>query len=136
MQQIDFKGPFNFHDENSIFHELTEGINGVYLWCIQISDNTYRVYYAGEAIDIKKRMHVHLKNLLSGNYSGHCIDSLKNNKIVIMHRATEGMIPRFAHIDARSFNQGFAKSLYLFYAKLPDLENKSDTKWLRCRFET
>lgn len=133
---IEFNGPFSFYGEDSIFDEITQIINGVYLWCVKISDNLYRVYYVGEAVDIKNRMYGHLKHLLAGEYSGHCLDSLKNNKIVIMHRATEGMIPRFSHIGSKLFNQEFSKQLYLFYAKLPNLETADDTKWLRCRYET
>lgn len=136
MKTIELKGPFSFYDEISIFKEIRDIVNGVYLWCVKISEHEYRVYYVGEAVDIKKRMRDHLKNLLAGKYSGHCLESLKNCKVIIMHRATEGMIPRFSHIDAKSFNHEFSRGLYLFYAKLPDLENTYDTKWLRCRFET
>ncbi|MDO9475901.1 MAG: hypothetical protein Q7L07_04240 [Pseudohongiella sp.] len=136
MTQIEFKGPFNFYDVNSIFSESTATINGVYLWCVKISDDVYRVHYVGEAADIKKRMRTHLDFLLGGRYSGHCIDSLKNNKLVIMHRATEGMIPRFSHLDSKAFNQEYSKKLYVFYAEIPILEDTYNTKWLRCRFET
>lgn len=136
METLEFRGPFKFQGENSIFNDITEVISGVYLWCVKNDDDSFRVYYVGEAVNIKQRMYTHLKYLLEGKYTGHCIKSLKNNIQILMHRAGEGMIPRFSHIDRNEFNKEFADNLYLFYAPLPTKGEKNEDKWLRCRFET
>jgi hypothetical protein len=136
MKNIELKGPFKFEDENSIFDEITGIVNGVYLWCIKVNINTYRVYYVGEAVDIRKRMSSHLKNRLSGKYTGHDLDSLKNNIRIVNHRADEGMVPRFSHIDRKKYNQEFADNLYLFYSELPVTGDSNADKWIRCRYET
>lgn len=136
MSDLEFKGPFKFEGDNSIFDEITKSINGVYLWCIKTDDNIFRVYYVGEAIDIKNRMHDHLKNQIAGMYTGHCLESLKKNIRVLMHRANYGMIPRFSHINRKEYNKKLADNLYLFYSELPVVNDKSNDKWLRCRYET
>lgn len=136
METLKFRGPFKFEGESSIFNNITDVINGVYLWCVKNDDNSFRVYYVGEAVNIKQRMHTHLKNLLEGKYTGHHIASLKNNIQIVMHRAGEGMIPRFSNMNRDEFNKDFAANLYLFYAPLPLGGDKNEDKWLRCRLET
>lgn len=136
MDKLEFRGPFKFEGESSIFNDIRGVISGVYLWCVKNDDDSFRVYYVGEAVDIKQRMLTHLKNLLEGKYTGHRIESLKNNIQIIMHRAGEGMIPRFSDMDRVEFNKDFAANLYLFYAPLPLEGDKNEDKWLRCRFET
>ena len=135
LETIEFKGPFGFDGPDSIFDELTDGVNGVYLWCVRIGDNRYRVYYVGEAADVKNRMSQHRKNFLAGKYSGHCVDALvtKNVKI-LMHRPHEGMVPKFSHIDRKSFIKSLMASMHLFYASLQGEEQ--DKKQFRCRVET
>ncbi len=136
MDKYEFKGPFKFEGENSIFDEISDVVNGVYLWCVKNNEGSYLVYYVGEAVDIKNRMYDHLKNQLEGKYTGHCPDSLKNNVCVLMHRAGVGMVPRFSHMDRKAYNQNLIDNLYLFYLPLPENGQKEDDKWLRCRFET
>ena len=136
MDSLNLKGPYKFIGEPSIFDALDEGVNGVYLWCVKTDDDLFRVYYVGEAIDIKKRMRVHLGNQRSGKYTGHNIGKLKENIRILMHRAKEGMIPRFSHIDSESYNKEIAENLYLFYSQLPTAATHHDSKWLRCRYET
>lgn len=134
---IEFKGPFGFFGENSIFAKLNEVVNGVYLWCVHLDDHRYRVYYVGETGDVKNRISNHLKSFMSGEYAGHCLKSLKENVRILMHRAHEGMVPRFSHIDAKTFNEDLAKAMHLFYASVPKTGNgDADDKWLRCRIET
>ena len=135
-ETLKLKGPFKFNGNSSIFDEITDVVNGVYLWCIKVSDDSFRVYYVGESIDIKDRMYTHRKNQLSGKYTGHCVQSLKNNIREIMHRAESGIIPRFSEIDRNVFNQEFLDSIYLFYLPITTSGNKDADKWHRCRFET
>tara|TARA_Y100000589_G_scaffold259055_1_gene248545 strand:- start:594 stop:1112 length:519 start_codon:yes stop_codon:yes gene_type:complete len=113
-----------------------EQISGIYLWCIKGDDDVFRVYYVGEAQDIKDRLYVHLSNHLKGLYAGHCVDSLKNNVKILMHRAAEGMIPRFSDIDAQEFNKDFVNNIWIFFATIPDVGEQNENKWNRCRFET
>lgn len=113
-----------------------EQISGVYLWCIKADDNVFRVYYVGEARDIKDRLNVHLSMLLKGKYTGHHIDSLKNNVKILMHRAEEGMVPRFNNIDANEFNKELARNIFIFFAQISDIGDQNINKWNRCRFET
>jgi len=136
MDNIMLKGPYKFEGENSIFEEISDIVNGIYLWCIRINDNAFRVYYVGEAVDIRKRMRSHLKNRLAGKYTGHDLDSLKDNVRILKHRADEGMVPRFSHIDRKEFNQEFSDNLHLFYSPLPISGDKNADKSLRCRYET
>lgn len=98
MKKISFKGPFKLIGEPLVF-EYTNQVNGVYLWCVKTDDGIFRVYYVGEAENIGTRLKTHLKNHINGRYSGHCIESLKNNIKILMHRADEGMIPKFSDID-------------------------------------
>jgi hypothetical protein len=135
VETIEFKGPFGFDGPDSIFNELTDGVDGVYLWCVKIGDSRYRVYYVGEAVDVKNRLSQHRKNFLAGKYSGHCLDSLVTKKVkILMHRPYEGMVPRFSHIDRKSFIERLMANMHLFYAPLPGKEK--DGKEFRCRVET
>lgn len=136
MDEYKFKGPFKFEGKDSIFDEITSVVNGVYLWCVQNNNGSFLVYYVGEAIDIKKRMYDHLKNQLEGKYTGHCPDALKKNIRILMHRAGLGMVPRFSHIDTKTYNKNFIDNLYLFYLPLPASGKREEDKWFRCRFET
>ncbi len=136
VSQLEFKGPFKFEGDSSIFNEISKPINGVYLWCIKIDDNSYRVYYVGEAIDVKNRLSNHLTNQITGMYTGHCLESLKKNIRILMHRANDGMIPRFSEVNREQYNKELVDNLYLFYSELPVVNNKNDDKWLRCRYET
>lgn len=136
MDEIKFKGPYKFSGKSSIFDEISSVINGVYLWCIKSDNNSFRVYYVGESVDIKKRMYDHRKNQLEGKYTGHSIDALRKNIRILMHRAGDGMIPRFSKMDRASFNKNLTDNLYLFYSELPTTGVKEDDKWLRCRLES
>jgi len=135
MNKISFMGPYKLAGDPLIFEKI-ENINGVYLWCVKGSDCVYRVYYVGESQDIKARMYDHLKKHLNGMYTCHCMESLKSNIKILMHRAGEGMIPRFSHLDASEFNKKFVEDLYIFCAELPVNGDTRTNKELRCRFET
>jgi len=87
MESIEFKGPFTFEGKDSIFEvDSNVNVNGVYLWCVKSDTDLFRVYYVGESKDIKRRLHDHLIKQRNGLYSGHCIESLKNNIKILMHR--------------------------------------------------
>ncbi|WP_395399179.1 hypothetical protein ACHMW6_19805 [Pseudoduganella sp. UC29_106] len=134
-EEISFKGPFKFVGEPCIF-DAGHKVNGVYLWCVKSSDKVFRVYYVGEAENINVRMNVHLQYQLNGKYIAHCPERLRENIKVLMHRAAEGMLHKFSHIDAGEFNRKFIQESWIFFAELPVTGNSSDDKWLRCRFET
>lgn len=135
MKRIDFVGPFKLEGEPSVFDNIGQ-MNGIYLWTVKGDDNVFRVYYVGETQDVKARMYKHRANHLKGVYAGHCIDSLKSNVKILMHRAGEGMIPRFSHLDSSDFNKRFVESIYVFCAEIEVFEDSKLDKWHRCRFET
>ena len=135
MQKITFIGPYKLVGGPLLLDDIGN-VNGVYLWCVKSPQDIYRVYYVGEAQNIKNRMDEHLKKHLSGLYDGYSIDSLKSNIKILMHRAGEGMIPRFSHLDASEFNKEFVEEIYVFYAEIPATSDVQADKRLRCRFET
>ncbi|MBL4608609.1 MAG: GIY-YIG nuclease family protein [Pseudomonadales bacterium] len=94
MDKLEFIGPYKFEGSDSIFDGIDEVISGVYLWCVKTNDESFKVYYVGEAADIKKRMREHYKNQLSGKYTGHCLDSLKNNAVILV---TTQLTLKFVH---------------------------------------
>lgn len=135
MESVDINGPFTFRGPNSIFEHLDGPVHGFYFWCVHVRDTFYRAYYVGEAVDVAGRLRTHLKLQLDGMYTAHCLDGLRKNVQILMHRPIDGMVPRFRHLDSTQFNSDFLDSIALFYAELPRSGESSTDKWLRCRYE-
>ena len=135
MEELKLKGPFKFQDQNIVFDNIEEGTQGVYLWCVKSSQNLYRVYYVGEAINIKKRLRDHLKAQLAGKYTVHDPQKLKENILVLTHRANEGMVPRLSHLSPKETNQEFIDNIYLFIGELKEEATSEDNKVKCCRYE-
>ncbi|WP_246166695.1 hypothetical protein [Marinobacter salinexigens] len=135
METLEVHGPFSFRGENSIFDHSEAWVNGFYIWCVEVKPSYYRAYYVGEALDVAQRHKRHLRDCLKGNYQAHCLDGLRRNQSILMHRPGDGMIPRFAHIDREEFNNDFIDNMHLFFAELPKTGDKKADKLLRCRYE-
>ena len=135
MDTLEVQGPFSFRRDNSIFDHPEAWVNGFYIWCVHVGDSLYRAYYVGEAVDIATRHRTHLRDSLRGNYQAHCLDGLRRNQSILMHRPGDGMIPRFAHIDREKFNNEFVDNTCLFFAEIPKIGDKKADKLLRCRYE-
>lgn len=135
MNRVEIQGPFSFRGDSSILSHRAARVNGFYIWCVHVRDSLYRAYYVGEAADVASRHKTHLRDCLNGNYQAHCLDGLRRNQSILMHRPGDGMIPRFAHIDRDKFNNEFVDSMCLFFAEIPKTGDKQADKLLRCRYE-
>lgn len=135
MDKLHFYGPYRMVGEPLLFDNMDQ-VSGIYLWCVKSDEGVFRVYYVGEAHDIKHRHYDHLSKQLKGLYVGHCIDALKRNVKILMHRGADGMVPRFSNIDANKFNEDFVGNIWVFFAPIPDVGERSDNKSNRCRYET
>lgn len=131
MTVIHMKGPFRFTGDDASIDDIPAGINGIYLWCVRAPEGFWRVHYVGEAVNVQGRLQQHRKHLLSGNYTGYCPKGLRQNIKILMHRAREGMIGKYAHIDRNEFNLNLLGHISIFYA---DLGPEAD-KDTRCRYE-
>lgn len=135
MEPVEIKGPYSFRGPDSIFDHPEASVNGFHLWCIQVEPSYYRGYYVGEAQNIASRHSSHLRDCLTGNYKGHCLEGLRRNESIVMHRPGDGMIPRFAHIDREEFNNEFVDNIFLFFGEIPESGDGNSDKSLRCRYE-
>lgn len=131
MREIVLKGPYTFKQ----LHDIEANVTGVYLWCVQREDGLYRVYYIGEAVNIRNRLSTHKDNQLSGKYSGHLISALKHNIKILVHSGGEGILKRFGgRLERKQFNQDFLDAMYLFCTEIPS-DSHHDDKTSRCRVE-
>ena len=135
METVEVRGPFSFRGDGSLIDHPEASVNGFYIWCVDVKQSLYRAYYVGEAADIASRHKTHLRDCLRGNYQAHCLDGLRRNQSILMHRPGDGMIPRFAHIDRQKFNNEFVDNICLFFAEIPATDDKKSDKLLRCRYE-
>ena len=135
MHSLEVQGPFSFRGDDSIFDQPEAQVNGVYIWCVQVRPSYYRAYYVGEAVDIASRHRTHLRSGLAGNWQAHCLDGLRRNESILMHRPGNGMIPRFSHIDREQFLNEFVDNICLFFAEIPRTDDNSFDRSLRRRYE-
>ncbi|WP_227498747.1 hypothetical protein [Marinobacter sp. ELB17] len=135
METVEVRGPFTFWGDDAIFNCPEAWVNGFYIWCVCVRPSFYRAYYVGEASNVASRHKTHLRDCLRGNYQAHCLDGLRHNQSILMHRPGDGMIPRFAHIDREEFNKEFVDNMCLFFAEIPKTDDKKADKVLRCRYE-
>lgn len=135
METLEVRGPFSFRGDNSIVDHPGASVNGFYIWCVHVDQSLYRAYYVGEAANIDSRHRTHRRDCLRGNYQAHCLDGLRRNESILMHRPGDGMIPRFAHIDREKFNNEFIDNIVLFFAEVPVTGDKKADKTQRCRYE-
>ena len=135
MDSLEIQGPFSFRGSDSIFEQPEARVNGFYIWCVQVEPSYYRAYYVGEASDIASRHRGHLRDSERGNYQVHCLDGLRRNESILMHRPGDGMIPRFSHIDRDKFNNEFVDNICLFFGEVAKFGDAKSDKWLRCRYE-
>lgn len=67
--------------------DIRNNINGIYIWCIRNPEGVYRIHYIGEAANVVDRLRGHRNGQLTANYIGFCLDGLKRNIKILMHRA-------------------------------------------------
>lgn len=137
MQSIEIKDPFSFRGENNLFDHLQgQRVHGLYLWCIHLGDDRYRVYYIGESVDIGRRHRKHLLDCHRGRIKAHCLDSLRDdNVLIVKFRPDCGLIQRFAHLDRQQYLDDYIDSIHLFYTELPQTGDDTEDRSLRKRFE-
>jgi hypothetical protein len=135
METIEVCGPFTFRGDNSIFNHPEAWGNGFYIWCVCVRPSYYRAYYVGESTNIASRHKTHLRDCLRGNYQAHCLDGLRQNQSILMHRPEDGMIPRFSHINRQEFNNEFVDNMVLFFAEISTTGDTKADRVLRCRYE-
>lgn len=129
METVQIRGPVSFRGDNSIFDHREARVSGFYIWCVRVDPSYYRAYYVGEASDIPSRHRAHLRACLSGNYQAHCLDGLRRNQSILMHRPGDGMIPRFSHIDREEFNKEFVDNMCLFSPRSKQLTIKMKIRY-------
>ncbi|MCH8544427.1 MAG: hypothetical protein LAT61_12720 [Alcanivorax sp.] len=131
MNKLSITGPYSVIGSSPVIDDIPPGINGIYIWCVKDSKGIYRVHYVGEAQDVLVRQRNHRKGHLAGSYAGYCPEALKKNIKILMYRARQGMIAKYAHLDADEFNRTMLECMSVFYA---DLGPQAD-KAMRCRYE-
>jgi len=135
MEVLKFEGPYVFENEGQILPDVQPGISGVYLWCFRSDAGLYRVYYIGLSTDIRERLKQHRSAQLKGDYYGHNIEKLKNNKKVLVHNPGQGILDEYKEeLDPGEFNQHLLNESYLFYTEVQQ-EGAQNPKILLERIE-
>ena len=131
-EKLKFQGPFGVFGDQTVLDNFADK-PGVYLWCVDGLEGFFRVHYVGEAANIRNRIDQHRREQERGNYHAYSAEDLRRNTLVLIHRASVGIVPNFVgKMTADQANNEYSKCLSIFYAVLPDDTDKRQ----RCQFET
>lgn len=130
--RLKFIGPYRMAGDQAELEKLPDD-PGVYLWCVQTDDAFYRVHYVGESSTIRTRNNHHANHQMLGRSQAYSPESLRDNTLVLVHRAGFGIVPKFENkMNAIQANQQYLNCLSVFYATIPEHVEERD----RRQFET